>query len=295
MIALSTAKPAGQPHLSHAEPWAHNYICCDVDHAASTSSSPRSAPPTLQAHNHTHDCDHDHDRAHAHAHDYHHHAPGHAHSHSLAHAHVPAHARSQSTQLPYQLAFAHVHAQTQSKSQSQSQSLPQTPIVPSQPGSATTTPCPLDFTALCCADEVCAEGKEAVLECCEDPHCEETAELICCDADHGDGDGHCGPPEACAASCGLNDVHGLGFGDLVGSTGTTPGLNAEETQEERDLKELERWACTKEGCHAIQQYVSVSPPIRCQTMRAIPITGGDRVVWSCIYPNGNAAIPTVVL
>lgn len=27
----------GLPHLSHAEPWAHSYICCDSDHAASTS------------------------------------------------------------------------------------------------------------------------------------------------------------------------------------------------------------------------------------------------------------------
>jgi hypothetical protein len=40
----STPNHGGLPHLSHAEPWAHNYICCDSEHQASTSRG--SAPVT---------------------------------------------------------------------------------------------------------------------------------------------------------------------------------------------------------------------------------------------------------
>jgi len=97
-----------QPHLSHSEPWAHAFICCDAEHSASTS--------------------------------------------------VPA---------------------------------------------------PNDgMDMYCCADDQCEGG----VECCADPKCDGRKEE-CCEESH--------------AGC-----------------------------SDRGVGELEEWACTKEGCHAIQQYVS---------------------------------------
>jgi hypothetical protein len=71
----------------------------------------------------------------------------------------------------------------------------------------------------CCSDEYCDESEhkdESV--CCEDPDCEGDEIVTCCD-----------------------EVH----------EGPVQGVKGSEVMD----KELQDWACSKEGCHAIQQYV----------------------------------------
>ena len=102
-----------QPHLTHSEPWAHDFICCDAEHSASTS--------------------------------------------------VPASVTAEGMDM------------------------------------------------YCCTDDFCdGEAKR-----CADPQCKDRKEE-CCEESNRD-----------CSDCGVG--------------------------------ELEKWACTKEGCNAIQQYVSLYP------------------------------------
>lgn len=137
----STPNHTGLPHLSHAEPWAHNFICCDSEHQASTSTSGGSTPLNR---------------------------------------------------------FPTRHQ--------------------SHPSISTTH----SFTTgtACCDETICSSGD--VVECCNDPGCSQGA--VC--EDEG-----CHEPHT--------SQHLGGFDHSAQS-----------------MKELEEWACSKEGCHAIQQYVS---------------------------------------
>jgi hypothetical protein len=139
----STPNHTGLPHLSHAEPWAHNFICCDTEHQASTSASRGSTPLNR---------------------------------------------------------FPSRH--------------------PSHPSVSTTHP--FNAGTACCDETQCSAGD--VVECCDDPGCSEGA--VC--EDEGCHDPH-------------TSQHLGGFDHSAQS-----------------MKELEEWACSKEGCHAIQQYVSLS-------------------------------------
>jgi len=132
----------GLPYLSHAEPWAHDFICCDSEHQASTSSSRASTPLNR---------------------------------------------------------FPSRHHQ-------------------SHPSISTTH----SFNAepACCDENQCSSAD--VVECCNDPGCSQGA--VC--EDEGCHDPH--PSQ-----------HIGGFDNSAQS-----------------MRELEEWACSKEGCHAIQQYVS---------------------------------------
>lgn len=122
-----------QPHMSHTDPWAHGWICCDEDHSASTSTSTIPTATVL---------DQDQD------------------------------------------AIA------------------------------------VSMEAFCCTDDYCHEGS------CDVPQGQSQGEGSgCCDGKVGAGSGTVTP---------------LCLGD--GSS--------------CDLGELERWACSKEGCQAIQEYVS---------------------------------------
>ena len=67
---------------------------------------------------------------------------------------------------------------------------------------------------------------------CEEDKCVDQQQVECC-VDPG-----CGPTVPCNGHHGHDNTHQHGNGgDCTG------------------LEELEAWACTKEGCHAIQQYV----------------------------------------
>jgi hypothetical protein len=158
----------GLPHLSHAEPWAHSFICCDSDHAASTS---RGSTPVTR--------------------------------------------------------FSGQHQ--------------------SQP--STSTACSFDPTAAACCDEAkCPEGDH--VECCTDPACNEGA--ICEDE-------------------GCHVPHG-------------GGLSATDFGSEENMRELEEWACSKEGNHAIQQYVSRPPTL--SYMRSPP-------TYLCTLPEVRDCCPAV--
>lgn len=138
----STPNHTIPPHFSHAEPWAHNVICCDTDHHASTS---RPSTPVTR--------------------------------------------------------FSSHHR--------------------SHPSASTTT----SFDALsgpttCCDETHCSDGD--LVECCTDPACQEGA--ICED-------------EGC---------------HFPHNPNAAPG----DPDSAESMRELERWACSQEGCHAIQQYVS---------------------------------------
>jgi hypothetical protein len=140
----SSSSQGSLPHLSHAEPWAHNFICCDTEHQASTSRG--STPMT----------------------------------------------RFSSRQ-------------------------------PSLSRPSTSTAHSFENNAACCDETHCPSGD--VVECCEDPSCSQGA--VCEDE-------------------GCHDSHTTE--DFVDGT-----VSAES------MRELEKWACSKEGCHAIQQYVSMFP------------------------------------
>ena len=139
----STPNHTGLPYLSHAEPWAHNFICCDSEHQASTSTSRGSTPLNR---------------------------------------------------------FPSRHQSHPSISTTQS----------------------FNTGTACCDETQCSAGD--VVECCDDPGCSEGA--VC--EDEGCHDPH-------------TSQHLGGFDHSAQS-----------------MKELEEWACSKEGCHAIQQYVSLS-------------------------------------
>jgi len=138
----STPNHTGLPHLSHAQPWAHNFICCDSEHQASTSTSGGSTPLNR---------------------------------------------------------FPTRHQ--------------------SHPSISTTHS--FSTGTACCDETICSSGD--VVECCNDPGCSQGA--VC--EDEGCHDPHL-------------SQHLGGFDHSAQS-----------------MKELEEWACSKEGCHAIQQYVSL--------------------------------------
>lgn len=139
----STPSHVGLPHLSHAEPWAHNFICCDSEHQASSSTSRGSTPLNRFPTRHQ--------------------------SHP-----------SISTNHSFNTATA------------------------------------------CCDETQCSAGD--VVECCDDPGCSQGA--VCEDE-------------------GCHEPH------------TSQSLGGFDNSAQ-SMKELEEWACSKEGCHAIQQYVSLS-------------------------------------
>lgn len=143
----STPSPFPPPHFSHAEPWAHNVICCDTDHNASTS---RPSTPITRFTNH--------------------------------HRSHPSTSTINSFDVP-------VSAQT----------------------------------STCCDEAHCADV--GGLECCTDPSCQ---------------------PEATCEEQGCRFPH---------NPDAAPG----DPDSAESMRELERWACSKEGCHAIQQYVSSYP------------------------------------
>jgi hypothetical protein len=140
----STPNQFALPHYSHSEPWAHDVICCDTDHNASTSRP--STPITRFA----------------------------------------SHHRSQPSTSTINSFDAPVSAQT----------------------------------STCCDETHCADVDG--LECCTDPACQQGA--IC-------EDDTCRFPH---------------------NPDAAPG----DPDSAESMRELERWACSKEGCHAIQQYVS---------------------------------------
>ena len=154
------------PALTHDDPWGNPFICCDMDHAASTSAGPST------------------------------------------------------TASPMVLPTPPI-GNTGSSGTFQASLLPS--AMSSMPGSASTTP-QLDLFA--CEDQDCKDQ----VECCADPTCV--------------------PP--------------------------TNGCNHTSGTECQDcgLEELEAWACTKEGCHAIQQYVSRTndPAFLTQTMHVLALT-----------------------
>jgi len=88
---------------------------------------------------------------------------------------------------------------------------------------STSTACSFD-PAACCDEQVCPEGDH--VECCTDPSCNEGP--VCEDE-------------------GCHVPHG-------GSTSSA------DFGSEEHMRELEKWACSTEGNHAIQQYVSHIPP-----------------------------------
>lgn len=178
----------GLPHLSHAEPWAHSFICCDSDHAASSS---RGSTPVTR--------------------------------------------------------FSGRH-----------QSHP-----------STSTACSFDPTAAACCDPAkCPQGDH--VECCTDPACNEGA--ICEDE-------------------GCHVPHGA-------------GLSATDFGSEENMRELEEWACSKEGNHAIQQYVSRYPhsvlhavtpnlPVYSATGSRLLLCRSSRRLPDCPFP--SPAAPNVPL
>lgn len=159
---------------THHDPWSHPFICCDIDHAASTSSSLSNSPMALP---------------------------------------------------------------------SVSNTIITTPILPSgfssghnTPSGLSNQPCSMDMFV--CQDDTCAEGQ---VECCADPHCEE--------------------PQP----------------DNL----TNPGVQSGAECQDCGMDELEAWACTKEGCHAIQQYV-------CHQLRFIlTISWIVAMLSNVIYPHIN--------
>lgn len=271
-----------QPYLSHSEPWAHDYICCDVDHAASSSSSPpRSAPANLQipfgqqSQQMTVSVGQGFDHGLL------------SRTNSFEQSYGTGHISSSSSQslsapLPLQLSQSFAAGTVLSDSERLAASLPQTPA-PIAPQA--TSPCPLDFATICCTDEFCVEspksgpipgGQTGVdVGCCVDPTCEEATE-ICCDGAIDDvvcvgaADTVCSdlcelgePGEVCAISeagetggCSLPIGNGPPVVAVEANSDSAPHPSQSLSQDELDLKELERWACTQEGCHAIQQYVS---------------------------------------
>ena len=152
----STPNPFHPPHFSHAEPWAHNVICCDTDHNASASRP--STPVTRFASSH--------------------------------------------------------HRSNLSTSTINSFDVPVTAR-----------------SSTCCDDTHCTDPDG--LECCTDPACQEGA--IC-------------EEEGCR---------------FPHNPDAAPG----DPDSAESMRELERWACSKEGCHAIQQYVSSSLLCRSPTSR----------------------------
>jgi hypothetical protein len=140
----STPSHSGLPHLSHAEPWAHHFICCDSEHQASTSTSRASTPLNR---------------------------------------------------------FPSRHQ--------------------SHPSISTTHS--FNTGTACCDETQCSAGD--VVECCNDPGCSEGA--VCEDE-------------------GCHDIHAPHAPQLLGGFDNSA----------QSIRELEEWACSKEGCHAIQQYVS---------------------------------------
>lgn len=143
----STPNPFHPPHFSHAEPWAHNVICCDTDHNASTSRP--STPITRFTSKHR--------------------------------SHPSTSSSINSFEVP----------------------------VSAQPSTS------------CCDETHCTDADG--LECCTDPACQQTEEIC--------------EEEGCRFPHNPN---------------AAPG----DPDSAESMRELERWACSKEGCHAIQQYVS---------------------------------------
>lgn len=144
---------AASPARTHDDPWAHPFICCDVDHAASTSTGPSTtASPMVLP--------------------------------------TPPNAALPSVLLPSVMS---------------SGSTPKG-ISPA---------CPMDMYV--CEENTCVDQHST---CCVDPSC--------------------GTTEPCSGS---SHTH-----------------TQENSGECTGLEELEAWACTKEGCHAIQQYVCGSSP-----------------------------------
>lgn len=154
------------PHLSHAEPWAHNYICCDVDHNASSS---RPSTPVTR--------------------------------------------------------FSATH-----------RSHPSTSTINSFDGP----------TAACCDEAHCSDA--GAVECCTDPACQEGATC----EDEG-----CRFPH--------NPI-------------ALPG----DPDSAESMRELERWACSKEGCHAIQQYVSSCSSPMTPLPLCVPPAAHFRFSGSCV-------------
>lgn len=155
---LGSFGSSSAPHVTHAEPWAHNYICCDVDHNASTSRPSTPVSRFVSALN----------------------------------------INSNNTQRQHQ---HRSHPSTSSTVQSFFSALPE---------------------PACCDEPQCPDTE---VECCTDPGCQEGA--ICEDE-------------------GCHFPH-------------NPNAQPGDPDSAESMRELERWACSKEGCHAIQQYVSLRP------------------------------------
>lgn len=97
----------------------------------------------------------------------------------------------------------------------------------------------------CCADEYCDGtecGEKLSSDCCNNPDCEAAITGQCISAQGG--------------MVGKVDYP-------LDNGGSLPHIghhhdNWDDCGHEHDeMAELERWACSKEGCHAIQQYVSM--------------------------------------
>ncbi|WWC58342.1 uncharacterized protein I303_100882 [Kwoniella dejecticola CBS 10117] len=116
--------------------------------------------------------------------------------------------------------------------------------------------CPLE--AYCCGGDYCCDGahgcdKSESTECCADPTCEETLKEPCHEEHPFHPPGHCG-----------DAAH----------------------NHDQDMKSLEEWADTKEGCHAIQQLLECCNQPNCD----IPVCPTENETVHPPAPDPLAAI-----
>jgi hypothetical protein len=101
----------------------------------------------------------------------------------------------------------------------------------------------------CCADPLCDKVPD---DGCGEPRPPSTADMGCCD------ESNCDLDQVICNQINAICHHHPCPDDTSNrpSTSTSGDQIAEGELDAEGIKELERWACSKEGCHAIQQYVS---------------------------------------
>lgn len=225
--AGTQSRAAMVPHLSHADPWAHHFICCDLPHAASTSTTPPNssaaaspfATPFMSP------------------------AVGQQHA-----GNAPEGAQGISHSFPIRF---DLDSYPSASSLPDHRHTPQQPafenVAASQTGGALgaevalghmTNPAPQAKDGPICAEsafrcdqadctgaDVC-EGSAAcsAVECCADPECN-----VACDADN------------------CHESHPAIVDGCDSCDEAAGGISGEAA--------LAEWACSKEGCKAIEQYV----------------------------------------